>query len=715
MRAAVHHLRLHSIPSHLGALRLSHAAILTLHRIAPSARAAALPLAAGPAETTLPPSDRVDLALSLRAHLFLAALDLLAHHIPPTTPTAHSTAAVDLLHVLLLPSPSSSSPPPQTPLPPSPLTAIFNHTRPAPVLAALLDHVAAASAHVNISSHLHLLSISSPSRTSSPSSRKPAWHSFDLFSIAPPTPSAIRSGLIDTVTALSSATSRLRIRRASIDPVETSDSVIHTDSHLPIDHRPATTERVPSTALVTSAENALAVLAQLCAHTDPTFRSALHALRDGGWEQSSTATTSTGTKEGIAERGDGGNGNGNGDDAVYPFGRLYDMLGHWLAHPQGALLGYILLVGNKGFRTFALARTDPDTILMPLLASLRQRCVIGSVPADAYVPATILLALTSDRGFCEAIDAISVPEHWLGLIEDRTRLGTDMLAVSGAVLLVCARVVHQSLIMRRKRAESFLCRVCLGIMGNIASDATNVHPLVAERLVSLVEFLGRRRKRAVLLEKRDGGEKGRNGTMIEGERNGGEVRHETDERTEDDSKGKPLDQMVETLSELVGMGLEVIVGVLRARSTVAVNRHLVYTLMHREGVLESQHVRDSSVKSQALVHMLKRVLQFFSAFVEECEEHSGGLRALQHGPGVSVERVFEVIEDNARLLPGDVFEGVPPMAFAFQEVESTDKFVWSYVLSLARRMARLAADARVVSEEKVMDLPAGFSVYQLSR
>jgi hypothetical protein len=62
-----------------------------------------------------------------------------------------------------------------------------------------------------------------------------------------------------------------------------------------------------------------------------------------------------------------------GDDSAYSFSRLYEMLGVWIVDPRGALVAYHLIAGNRRFRTFVLARTDPDVILLPLLASMHLR------------------------------------------------------------------------------------------------------------------------------------------------------------------------------------------------------------------------------------------------------------------------------------------------------------------------------------------------------
>ena len=344
------------------------------------------------------------------------------------------------------------------------------------------------------------------------------------------------------------------------------------------------------------------------------------------------------------------------------FSRLYETLGHWVAHPQGALLCYLLLIGNKRLRTFALARTDPDVLLIPLLASLRRRCTVGCPSSDAYFPAAVLLVLTADKGFCEAIDEIGVPPAWLLYLEDRKRLGNEFLSLSALVLLVCARVVQQSVVARRKVEDFFLGSIALGIMGNVAEDATRMHPLAAERLLALVEFLVRRRRKV--------------STII---------------ASEDMSKSEENMKMVlKNLTEMQGAAMEVITAALRARSSVGVNRHLVYALLHAEGTVETAGARTAGPKCQAVGHVLRRVVLFFGRAVDEVMSKyrrgdkengtSGGM-----GMGISVERVFAAIDGYARMLPRDVFHGLPDVRFRWEEGSENGMFTEMYCWEMCRK------------------------------
>lgn len=341
------------------------------------------------------------------------------------------------------------------------------------------------------------------------------------------------------------------------------------------------------------------------------------------------------------------------------FSRLYETLGHWVAHPQGSLLCYLLLTGNKRLRTFALARTDPDVLLIPLLASLRRRCTVGCPSSDAYFPAAVLLVLTADKGFCEAIDEIGVPPAWLTYIEDRKRFGNEFLSLSALVLLVCARVVQQSVVARRKLEDFFLGSIALGVMGNVAEDATRMHPLAAERLLALVEFLVRRRRKvSATIVSKDISKKEENAKMV-----------------------------LKNLTEMQGTTMEVIIAALRARSSVGVNRHLVYALLHAEGTVETAGARTAGPKCQAVGHVLRRVVLFFGRAVDEVmskDKKGDKENSSSGGMGISVERVFAAIDGYARMLPRDVFHGLPDVRFRWEEESGNGMFTEMYCWELCR-------------------------------
>lgn len=297
---------------------------------------------------------------------------------------------------------------------------------------------------------------------------------------------------------------------------------------------------------------------------------------------------------------------------------------------------------------------------------------------------------------------ITVPNSWLTFIEGKSRLGNEPISLSGVVLLVCARVIQQSLVLRRRTPECFLVNVCLAIMANVSGDVTNLHSLAAERLLSLVEFLARRRKKALLVAKHSKempmeppriGDSPRvrpqqSPTVDNGQVVNSDIYSTATAKVSSFEKSMAF---LERLSSFIGMSLEIIVSVLRSRSVVSANRHLVYTLLHREAILDMDQVTNASVKSASLSHMLRRMIDFFGKYIDENGETSkegGSVRnvdANASATGISVERVFSIIDKNARHLTPDVFEGVPELRFQYEELDGSEEFIRPYVWALAAR------------------------------
>lgn len=718
LRAAIHHIRQIPDTMQIGALYFAHSVLSDLHRLAKSPINACLAIAAGPAEAELAVQDRMDLARSLRAHLVFATLDIIPEDIGEAFSPQILSSAIPLLLLALtdiceLPTSQAFSPV---------LFTLSHYTGASRVVKALLHLVVRAAPYTRPAVHLvaDIQPVSSSRIANSPDAVS-LWETWDSF-VASSAVNNLKAGFADLASTLTTVSQRLKSQKWPERHQESSNSPSHpkrvsssrsytstdsngsfkNDSELePLGHtdnftgRSRTisgritceeTRRDSIAAQTHLAEEALALLSILCRpETNNSFAFTLYEMHD--IEDS---------------RADGA--------AVFSFSRLYDALGQWLAAPRAILVGYYLFVRNRRFRTFALARTDPDIVLAPLLASLRARCGLGAVSADAQITAAVLLVLTSDKGFCAAIDSITVPRHWLSLIADHVRLGGDTLTLSGAVLVVCARAVQQSLMVRRQRADVFLSSVCLAVMGNVASETTNIHSFVAERVVSLIDFLGRRRKRAIMVVTHQGKvpkepPRVRDINTTDRKQSSEDMRTVSTDWNLTVQKTKGL---VRLLTQLIGVSLEVVVCLLRARSTVATNRHLVYTLMHREVVLEGESVSGSSVKARTLMHMIGRMVHFFSELAEASQFNETNERHGSKRSGISVEKVFQVIEENSRSLGRDTFDGVPAVRFTFKEDQVTNKFLQEYAYRMLRRH-------RIGVENAINEALDDFNVFRVSQ
>lgn len=412
------------------------------------------------------------------------------------------------------------------------------------------------------------------------------------------------------------------------------------------------------------------------------------------------------------------------DENVYSFPRLYEVLSSWVRDARGTLVAYYLVISNRRFRTFVLARTDPDVLLVPLLHALYERSSAASppAPADAYMPAIIALVLTSDQGFCSAIDDVAVPISRIPWFEDRARIGSDSIRLSGLVLLVCIRSVQQSLLPKRRVLETYLASLCVAVMANISPTATCLSTLAADRLIALIEFVGKRHKKAVLVALHEVDAPKWPDSSDATERQEGPAGDADKTRAEATGKGEVSFQFcsshpshansAQALAELLGTLLEVVASVLRARSNVSTNKHLMYGLLHREAVFSAEYVSEVSPRTRAIASRIRGVVAYFGEAIEEQSRgpssaslHAGDAVAATSGDtvqdaaapalggGLSIESVFSGIERFGSSFPRTALDQLPEVGFEFVEAAMPESFCLPYAWVLAMRDSPLRWDS----------------------
>lgn len=394
------------------------------------------------------------------------------------------------------------------------------------------------------------------------------------------------------------------------------------------------------------------------------------------------------------------------------FRGVYSALCFWASHPAGSLLTEMLLSSNRKFRAYALSRTDPEALLVPLLRALHERCVPPPPAMDAYAPAAAILTLSSDPGFCEAIDTITIPTYLLSWADPRSRLANSPApSLSALVLFVGARAVQQSLLTKRSPPQTYTASLILSAMANVAVATTSIHSPTADRLVSLLEFLGRRVRRtstAAALSENSASDPTTTKT---------EETHNNDSQQNSDvaeyflggdveavlgGGEKDTLELCDTLISLTGLTLELVAGVLSSRGDVSSNRHLVYALLHREYLVRRDGpLAGLSSRCGALCARLERVVRYFGTQVDRAQPQP----ASDHSAAVlSVERVFAVIDDTARLLPQQLLAGLPQLRFEYRTAKN-DRLTFLYfaVWDIVRRFAPYVARPPTTPPSTVTD------------
>ena len=238
------------------------------------------------------------------------------------------------------------------------------------------------------------------------------------------------------------------------------------------------------------------------------------------------------------------------------FRELHDAIARALPEPSHCLLLYLLLHGNRDYLDYTLSRTDPETLLLPLLKLLHDSRALSI--NRLYMLLILLLMLSQDAGFITTAQKVTIPHvPWY-----RERLlGTISLGSLFVVVLV--RAVQANL---SGAQDAYVHTNCLAALANIAPHLRKLHPHAARCLVSLCDLFSRRYfKLQRRLTRADGGE-GTDGGRAE-------------ER--DDAEGDDATQLT---IDFLRIGLEAIN--LCLASGPALNEHLVYSLLERTSVFD---------------------------------------------------------------------------------------------------------------------------------
>ncbi|KAJ4954787.1 hypothetical protein NE237_011570 [Protea cynaroides] len=324
-----------------------------------------------------------------------------------------------------------------------------------------------------------------------------------------------------------------------------------------------------------------------------------------------------------------------------PFASLFDTLGIHLADESSVLLLYSLVHGNSDFLEYVLVRTDLDTLLMPILATLYDAS--RSTSNHIYMLLIILLILSQDSSFNASIHKLilpSIPWYQERLLHN-TSLGSLMV-------IILIRTVKYNL---SKMRDVYLHTNCLATLANMAPHVHRLSAYASQRLVSLFDMLSRKYTKLAEL---------RNDKILVNKANsvdGGNI-------TEDAS----------TELHIYTDFLRIVLEIINAILTYALPRNpeVVYAIMHRQEVFQpfKNHPRFNE-----LLENIYTVLDFFNSRMDS-QRMDGGL---------SVEKVLQVIIINCRSWRGEGMKMFNQLRFTYEQENHPEEFfipyVWKLVLS----------------------------------
>ncbi|XP_053557073.1 dymeclin isoform X1 [Bombina bombina] len=315
------------------------------------------------------------------------------------------------------------------------------------------------------------------------------------------------------------------------------------------------------------------------------------------------------------------------------FNSLYTALCEQQKSDQATLLLYTLLHQNNNVKTYVLARTDIENLVLPILEILYR--VEERNSHHVYMALIILLILTEDDGFNRSIHEVILKNiTWYS-----ERVLTE-ISLGSLLILVVIRTIQYN--MTRTR-DKYLHTNCLAALANMSSQFRSLHQYAAQRIISLFALLSKKHNK--VLEQATQSLRGSLGS--------------------DDSPLPDYAQDLNVIEEVIRMMLEIINSCLA--NSLHHNPNLVYALLYKRELFEQFRGHPSF---QDIMQNIDMVISFFSSRLE------------QAGTDLSVERVLEVIKQGAVALPKDRLRKFPELKFKYVEEEQPEEFFIPYVWSL---------------------------------
>ncbi|KAM6294053.1 dymeclin isoform 3-T3 [Aegotheles albertisi] len=375
------------------------------------------------------------------------------------------------------------------------------------------------------------------------------------------------------------------------------------------------------------------------------------------------------------------------------FNSLYTALCEQQKCDQATLLLYMLLHQNTNVRTYVLARTDIENLVLPILEILYH--VEERNSHHVYMALIILLILTEDDGFNRSIHEVILKNiNWYA-----ERVLTE-ISLGSLLILVVIRTIQYN--MTRTR-DKYLHTNCLAALANMSAQFRSLHQYAAQRIIS---YTCRHLRRYVyVLDKlyfphshcstlqhcfstlSDNGEELLSLTcshilrsyaaslfsLLSKKHNKVLEQATQSLRGSLGSNDSPLPDYAQDLNvieEVIRMMLEIINSCLT--NSLHHNPNLVYALLYKRDLFEQFRTHPSF---QDIMQNIDLVISFFSSRLE------------QAGAELSVERVLEIIKQGAVALPKDRLRKFPELKFKYVEEEQPEEFFIPYVWSLVYNSA----------------------------
>ncbi|KAG2178286.1 hypothetical protein INT44_001436, partial [Umbelopsis vinacea] len=305
-----------------------------------------------------------------------------------------------------------------------------------------------------------------------------------------------------------------------------------------------------------------------------------------------------------------------------------------LAIEERTLLFYLFLVENESFRVYVLSRSDPETIYIPILKLVYESIEGKTNYSQLYIFLIFILIFSQDDIFNESIQKFNVTN--LTWFTERPLLKN--VTLGGLTMLVLLRAVQVNLTNHK---DAYLHTNCMASIANMSNSMMDIHPYVAQRIVSVFELISKRYQKIASRVADNNSSLQQQPVRV----------HLTCSTTSsiEDSKS--------TLSTLESGNYH--------------NPQLVYALLLKREVFAVYRL---NARLSELVANLESIINYFHARVSEAN-----LRA------PSTSEVLEIIDLATRTWTPDRLKSFPELKFQYAEELDSQQFFCPYVWALVHR------------------------------
>ncbi|KAI8914805.1 Dymeclin [Powellomyces hirtus] len=176
--------------------------------------------------------------------------------------------------------------------------------------------------------------------------------------------------------------------------------------------------------------------------------------------------------------------NDDGTTVKISFRQLYQTLRSTVSSEESCMILYPLLVHNRNFRTYIMSRSDPESLLLPVLKAIYEFSEQKGNYQQLYMLLIIVLLLSQDNDFIESIQKITVQSHtWY------TERVVKSVSLGGLSILVLIRTVQTNLATYK---DVYCHTLCAAILANLSNSVVGLNSVVAQRIVSFYEMVAKR-------------------------------------------------------------------------------------------------------------------------------------------------------------------------------------------------------------------------------